>query len=52
MNELHPGQDEDVPDPYYGAEPGYHDVYEMIDEAADAIVAKYAGAGTPNPKKL
>lgn len=41
LNELHPGQDEDVPDPYYGAEPGYHEVYEMIDEVADRIVAKY-----------
>ena len=41
MNELHPGQDEDVPDPYYGAEPGYHEVYELIDAAADRIVAKY-----------
>jgi len=41
MNELHPGQDEDVPDPYYGPEPGYHDVYKMIDAATDKIVAKY-----------
>jgi protein-tyrosine phosphatase len=53
MNELHPGQDEDVPDPYYGAEPGYHEVYEMIDEAADAIVEKYATQSlSPNPKTL
>jgi len=41
MNELHPGQDEDVSDPYYGPEPGYHDVYKMIDAATDKIVAKY-----------
>jgi len=41
MNELNPGQDEDVPDPYYGPEPGYHDVYKMIDAATDKIVAKY-----------
>jgi protein-tyrosine phosphatase len=55
MNELHPGQDEDVPDPYYGAEPGYHEVYEMIGEAADAIVEKYGAArpaSAPNPKNL
>ena len=55
MNELHPGQDEDVPDPYYGAEPGYHEVYEMIDTAADAIVEKYGAAqpvSAPNPKKI
>ena len=41
LNELHPGQDEDVPDPYYGPEPGYHEVYKMIAAAADKIVAKY-----------
>jgi len=51
MNELHPGRDEDVPDPYYGTEPGYHEVYEMIDEAADAIVEKYTAKSlSPNPK--
>jgi protein-tyrosine phosphatase len=41
MNELHPGLDEDVPDPYYGPEPGYHEVYKMIDAATNQIVAKY-----------
>lgn len=42
MNELHPGKDMDVPDPWYGPEPGYHDVYKMIAEACDAIIEKYA----------
>ena len=41
MNELHPGRDEDVPDPWYGPEPGYHEVYEMLAQAADQIIAKY-----------
>lgn len=41
MNEVHPGKDEDVPDPWYGPEPGYHEVYRMIDTAADHIIAKY-----------
>ena len=41
MNEAHPGKDEDVPDPWYGPEPGYHEVYQMIDTAADHIIAKY-----------
>jgi protein-tyrosine phosphatase len=41
MNEVHPGKDEDVPDPWYGPEPGYHEVYKMIDTAADHIIAKY-----------
>ncbi|HEV3411374.1 MAG TPA: low molecular weight protein-tyrosine-phosphatase [Puia sp.] len=41
MNEVHPGSNEDIPDPWYGPEPGYHEVYAMIDEAADHIIAKY-----------
>jgi len=41
MNELHPGGDEDVPDPYYGSESGYHEVYRMIEAAADRIIEKY-----------
>ena len=41
MNEVRPGQDQDVPDPWYGPEPGYHEVYNMISTAADKIIAKY-----------
>ena len=46
LNEVHPGKDEDVPDPWYGPEPGYHEVYKMISTAADRIIAKY-GQNTP-----
>ncbi len=42
LNELHPGKNEDVPDPWYGPEPGYHEVYQLIDKACDAIIEKYA----------
>lgn len=41
MNEVHPGSNEDIPDPWYGPEPGYHEVYAMLDQAADQIIAKY-----------
>ena len=41
MNELHPGKNMDVPDPWYGTEPGYHEVYAMISKACDKIVEKY-----------
>ena len=41
MNELYPGMNRDVPDPYYGAEPGYHEVYKMIDKVCDVIIDKY-----------
>ena len=40
MNELFPGENIDVPDPYYGPEQGYHDVYRLIDDACDAIIKK------------
>jgi protein-tyrosine phosphatase len=39
MNILHPGQNRDVPDPWYGAEPGYHEVFQMIDEACTHLIA-------------
>ncbi|RZM07730.1 MAG: low molecular weight phosphotyrosine protein phosphatase [Pedobacter sp.] len=38
MNELYPGKDMDVPDPYYGDERGYHEVYEQISRACDKII--------------
>ncbi|HEY4335226.1 MAG TPA: low molecular weight protein-tyrosine-phosphatase [Puia sp.] len=41
MNEVNPGRDEDVPDPWYGPEAGFQEVYKMIDTAADHIIAKY-----------
>lgn len=47
LNELFPGENVDVPDPWYGPEPGYHEVYKMIDKACDAIIEKY----TPKPPK-
>ena len=40
MNELYPGQHKDVPDPWYGPEPGYHEVYDMIDAACEKIIEK------------
>ena len=40
MNEVYPGQNLDVPDPWYGPEPGYHEVYRMIDLACEEVVKK------------
>lgn len=51
MNELHPGRNEDVPDPWYGPEPGYHEVYDLIDAATDKIIARYGHrTGNLTPK--
>lgn len=48
MNEVHPGKNIEVPDPWYGGEDGYHKVYDMMNKACDAIIAKYGVATTPN----
>ena len=40
LNELYPGQNMSVPDPWYGTEPGYHEAYKLIEEACDAIINK------------
>jgi protein-tyrosine phosphatase len=42
MNEIYPGKNMDVPDPYFGPESGYHEVYAMIGRSCDAIIEKYA----------
>jgi protein-tyrosine phosphatase len=41
MNEAYPGSNMDVPDPWYGAEPGYHQVFDMISKACDKIIEHY-----------
>lgn len=39
LDHLFPGENVDVPDPYYGLQNGFDMVYEMLDEAT-AVVAK------------
>lgn len=41
LNELYPGKNMDVPDPWYGPEKGYHEVYQLIENACHAIIEKY-----------
>lgn len=42
LNELRPGTDEDIFDPWYGGEEGFYEVYHMINEACEAIIRRYA----------
>jgi protein-tyrosine phosphatase len=42
LSELHPGNAANVPDPWYGPEPGYYEVFDLIDKACGAIIKKYA----------
>ncbi|MEO7313470.1 MAG: low molecular weight protein-tyrosine-phosphatase [Chitinophagaceae bacterium] len=41
LNELYPGEDRSVPDPWYGGEEDYHKVYEMIDRACERIISQF-----------
>ena len=40
LDELFPGDNVDVPDPYYGLQNGFDLVYEMLDEATDLLAKK------------
>jgi protein-tyrosine phosphatase len=40
LNELYPEKNTDVPDPYYGDQDGFENVYNMLDQACDVIASK------------
>lgn len=40
LNELEPNSNVNVPDPYYGGEQGFENVYQMLDEACTVIASK------------
>jgi protein-tyrosine phosphatase len=42
MNELYPGKNRDVPDPWDGPEKGYHEAYKLIEAACEKIIQKYS----------
>lgn len=44
LNELFPGENVEVPDPYYGGDEGFGNVYDMLDKACDIIAEKYQEA--------
>ncbi|TBN04393.1 low molecular weight phosphotyrosine protein phosphatase [Hyunsoonleella flava] len=37
LNEITPNENLSVPDPYYGGDQGFENVYQMLDEACDQI---------------
>jgi protein-tyrosine phosphatase len=41
LNESNPMKNMSVPDPYYGGENGFENVYQMLDHACDKIIEKY-----------
>ncbi len=40
MNEVYPGRNEDIPDPWSGPESGYREVFDMIETACNKIIEK------------
>lgn len=40
LNEIFPGENVDVPDPYHGGEQGFENVYQMLNEACEIIAKK------------
>jgi protein-tyrosine phosphatase len=40
LNEAFPGTNRAVPDPYYGGEEGFENVYQLVNEACQAIVVR------------
>lgn len=39
LNEIYPGENRSVPDPYYGGDQGFIDVYNMLDQATSKIIS-------------
>lgn len=44
LNEIHPDQNREVPDPYYGGDSGFDHVFQMLDEACNIIKQKIENA--------
>ncbi|UGU16267.1 low molecular weight phosphotyrosine protein phosphatase [Sinomicrobium kalidii] len=40
LNLAYPGENMDVPDPYYGGPQGFENVFKMLDHACDILVKK------------
>jgi protein-tyrosine phosphatase len=40
LNELTPGTNSSVPDPYFGGESGFEHVFDLVDQTTDVIIEK------------
>lgn len=40
LDEIFPGENVDVPDPYYGGSSGFENVFKMLDEACEQIARR------------
>lgn len=44
LDEIFPGENVDVPDPYYGGDYGFENVFKMLDEACERIAIRLQNA--------
>src|SRR5699024_8492594 len=40
LNQIHPGKNQDVPDPYYGGDAGFENVFNLLDESTNRFIEK------------
>lgn len=40
LEEIFPGEHVDVPDPYYGGDQGFENVFKMLDDACNSLAAR------------
>ena len=40
LNLIHPGQNLEVPDPYYGGEQGFEDVFQIVYQSCEKIISE------------
>ena len=41
LNEVCPGEFKSVPDPYYGGDKGFENIYNLLNDACEKIAFKY-----------
>ncbi|WP_348704066.1 low molecular weight protein-tyrosine-phosphatase [Tenacibaculum sp. 190524A02b] len=41
LQEIYPNENLSVPDPYYGGDKGFENVYNMLDEACEIVASKF-----------
>lgn len=41
LDEIYPSENREVPDPYYGGDEGFQQVFDMLDDATDQLIARY-----------
>ena len=43
LNLIYPGENMSVPDPYYGGEEGFENVYQLLNQACDELIKQLNG---------